>query len=476
MVRRWEPALLVLADAAALTLAWGLYYLVRVPSGLIASHMAPRAFVVPMLVVTTVWLVWFWLFGLYRPWYTRSRLDELLLVARAVTIGIAGLGLVILIDDQTERAQADLRVVIVLYWAILLGCLWLARLLSHGFQRRLLLHGVGREKALIVGTGERAWELWHSLSLDPALGLDVAGFVRTGAVAEADSSWRTAGRGSSDEPEPLGGLADLPTLIDSRGISQVLIACSTAEPEPLRAVLAAGRTRPKLTLQIVPDLYDLVTGQVRLAQLHGFPLIQVSPLLWVPWQKAIKRGLDLAVSTGGLVLGAPVWAALAVAIRLGSPGPILYRQTRVGRGGLPFTLLKFRSMVADAEQLSGPVWATEADPRLTRLGSWMRRYRFDEVPQLLNILRGDMSLVGPRPERPYFVEKLTAEIPLYVRRLRVRPGLTGWAQVRASYDTSLDDVRQKILYDFFYIENLSLRLDLLILIRTLGTVLAGRGR
>ena len=163
-------------------------------------------------------------------------------------------------------------------------------------------------------------------------------------------------------------------------------------------------------------------------------------------------------------------------MKLDSPGPIIYPQKRVGRKGRIFTMYKFRTMFADAESKSGPMWATENDPRVTRLGYWLRKLRIDEIPQLLNVLQGTMSLVGPRPERPHFVDQFRHQIPLYTRRLRVRPGITGWAQVKWKYDTSLDDVKEKTKYDLYYVENISLRMDMKILIITLLTMMKAKGQ
>jgi len=181
------------------------------------------------------------------------------------------------------------------------------------------------------------------------------------------------------------------------------------------------------------------------------------------------------VSLCVLVIGFPFLALIALAIRLDSKGPILYVQKRVGRGGQIFTLYKFRSMVQDAEAKTGPVWAGKNDPRITRVGRVLRKLHLDEIPQFINVLKGDMSLVGPRPERPSFVDEFRTAIPLYERRLNVKPGITGWAQVKHKYDESLTDVIDKLRYDLFYLENMSLALDLKIIFSTMGIVIRGRG-
>ena len=177
-----------------------------------------------------------------------------------------------------------------------------------------------------------------------------------------------------------------------------------------------------------------------------------------------------------LIAFLPIWLLLALIIVIDTKGPVFYTQKRVGRDGKVFTMVKFRSMVVGAEKMTGPVWAQDNDPRITKVGRMMRRLRLDEIPQLVNILMGNMALVGPRPERPFFVEKLRKVFPLYTRRLRIRPGITGWAQVKGEYDQSLDDVKEKLEYDLFYLENMSLRMDLKIILNTLYVMLRGRGQ
>jgi exopolysaccharide biosynthesis polyprenyl glycosylphosphotransferase len=228
-------------------------------------------------------------------------------------------------------------------------------------------------------------------------------------------------------------------------------------------------------LKIMPDLYDIISGQARTNQIYGFPLIEITPQLMPPWEESTKRLIDVAVSALVLGAGLPFWIVTAIVIKLDSPGPVLYRQERVGKDGIPFNIIKFRSMAKDAER-EGPRWSGREDPRITRFGRIIRQLHIDEIPQMFNVLRGDMSLIGPRPERPVFVQKLSKEIPLYQRRLKVRPGITGWAQVKQKYDETIDDVKKKVQYDLFYIENMSLRMDFKIILNTAYHVLMGRGR
>jgi exopolysaccharide biosynthesis polyprenyl glycosylphosphotransferase len=231
-----------------------------------------------------------------------------------------------------------------------------------------------------------------------------------------------------------------------------------------------------VTIKIIPDLYSIVMGQARTNQIYGFPLIEIFPLIMPVWERRFKRLIDMTVAVVILTLGLPLWLILVLIIKLDSRGPIFYRQERVGKDGRVFTIIKFRTMVQNAEQLTGPKWAEKDDPRITCAGRFMRKWRLDEFPQFINVLRGEMSLVGPRPERPYFVEKLKKEVPFYMRRLKVQPGITGWAQVKGTYDNTVEDVKQKLQYDFFYVENISLAMDFKILLHTVYVMLAGRGQ
>jgi exopolysaccharide biosynthesis polyprenyl glycosylphosphotransferase len=268
-------------------------------------------------------------------------------------------------------------------------------------------------------------------------------------------------------------MEDLPRVISRRQIREIIVALDSTDHDRLLDIVARCSAF-NVGLKIVPDLYDIISGMAKTNQIYGFPLIEISPQLLKPWEEATKRSIDVSVSAATLLLGTPFWLIVAAAIKLDSPGPVFYKQERVGKDGDRFKILKFRSMQQYAEK-GGPKWAHKRDPRVTRVGKILRKLHLDEVPQMFNVLRGQMSLIGPRPERPVFVEQLTQEIPMYPRRLKVRPGITGWAQVKHKYDESIDDVKKKVQYDLFYIENISLRMDLKILFSTVSHMLLGKG-
>ena len=223
-------------------------------------------------------------------------------------------------------------------------------------------------------------------------------------------------------------------------------------------------------------MYEVISGLARTEQIYGIPLIQVNPNLNTLYNRYSKRVLDLLISIPSFILVSPFWGIISILIKLDSNGPVLYKQERIGENHRKFTIRKFRSMEYDAEMKTGPVWASDADPRVTRVGGWLRRFRLDEIPQLLNVIKGEMSIIGPRPERPFFIEQLMHEFPFYYRRHKIRPGITGWAQIKQPYDRDINDVRKKLKYDFYYIENLSFSLDMKILASTAWVMLSGKGR
>jgi exopolysaccharide biosynthesis polyprenyl glycosylphosphotransferase len=273
---------------------------------------------------------------------------------------------------------------------------------------------------------------------------------------------------------PRAAIAELPRLIERLGVVEVLITLGPDDHSYLDDVLRACEGL-SVSLKLVPDFYTAVGGMARTEHSYGLPLIEVLPEPIAAWQRVTKRAVDVAVSGTLLVAGLPLWLLLGALVRATSPGPAIYRQQRVGQFGKPFTMLKYRTMVHGAERETGPVWAQKADRRVTPLGRWLRRLRLDEIPQLWNVLLGEMSLVGPRPERPFFVDQHVDQIPLYSRRHRVQPGITGLAQVKWRYDADIDDVRQKLKYDLFYIETMSLGTDAKILLQTVRTALFGNG-
>lgn len=463
MNRRHELIFLVLMDALAAIVANQLWQKARFEWGWFTDPVfsqEPTVATILVFLLTGFWLIVFAFFGLYRERYAASRFDELVTVSKVVTVGILVLFFLLFIDSLDPYSA---RINLVFYWLVMIAFISLGRIFVRSVQKLLILRGKGLHRTLIVGWTDVLDHLYTEVARYPEAGLDIVGAVKL----YRDETEKPAENGQHR-------VEDLPRLIDELEVQDVLIALGPNDGDQLVDVLRLCDGKP-VTLKLVPDFYTIIGGMARTEHMYGLPLIEVLPEPMQAWEQSVKRLLDLLISICVVVIGLPVWILLGILIRLTSPGPAIYKQRRIGRNGREFTMYKFRTMQQDAEAATGPVWATADDPRYTPLGRWLRKTRLDEVPQFFNVLRGDMSLVGPRPERPYFVEKLSQEIPLYSRRHRVKPGITGWAQVKWKYDASLEDVQQKVKYDLFYIENMSLRRDLQILFRTIYTALRGSG-
>ena len=486
MSRRIEILALLWGDALASALA-----LTLVATGPATWNWIPSPFGTPALggaAVVAGWSVLLAFSGLYGERYARGRLDELVTLLKVVAFGSLALFFGLLVDRvETSELRSAFGVYALAQFLAVGG----VRLAIRSVQKALVVRGYGRHKAVVVGWSDRVETLYHDLAEYPAANIEIVGAVRlrdpapvpvlVGAESETIVERYPGGDAlpaGAVEVTPSGApeaaVAELPGLIDRLGVQDVLIALGSDDHETLDQVLRVCDGKP-VTLKLVPDFYAAVGGMARTEHTYGLPLIEVLPEPIPVWERRTKRIADIVVSALVLVVGLPLWLMIGAAVRSSSSGPAIYRQTRVGRDGKTFTMFKYRTMVDDAERETGPVWAERRDSRVTPLGRWLRKLRIDEMPQLVNVFLGHMSLVGPRPERPYFVQQLAAEIPLYSRRHRVQPGLTGLAQVQWQYDDSLESVRQKLKFDLFYIETMSLGLDAKILFQTIRTALAGRG-
>jgi exopolysaccharide biosynthesis polyprenyl glycosylphosphotransferase len=389
-----------------------------------------------------------------------SRIDEASQVVRALIILTMIVILAGIIFERTlhlgPRGWVKLALVAGIFC---ISYRWVFR----SVQKWLFRFNIGTQRTLIVGRNSRSEQVYEQLSSRPKLGYNLLGFV-------------DEPRPDSDSPlQPVVGKIDsLPRLIHEMALDEVIIALERPEHEALLNLMSTINGHP-IEIKILPDMYEAVTGLAKTEHVYGLPLIRINPEFITPFEAFVKRVCDVVLSGSAIIIGAPLLLIIGVIIRLTSSGPAIFTQERVGYRGKRFMMHKYRTMVDDAEQDTGPVWARDDDPRKTSFGRLLRRFRLDELPQLWNVLKGDMSLVGPRPERPAFVDWLVQEFPYYHRRLLVRPGISGWAQVRGVYDRSLDDVRRKLKDDFFYIENMSLRLDLKILLITVWVVLNGKG-
>jgi len=391
--------------------------------------------------------------GLYRVGRTTSRIDELSSVVKSTSVAtLIGVALASLLFKNTSLAMDYSRGVLLYAWLLTISLVTVGRLLHASVRARLRERGWGRDRVLIVGTGEVGRMVHQKIQSNPGLGYEVTGYV----TANGPETGVPLGA------EILGNAAQLAPLIEEHDVDEVIIALPEATHQEILMLLSECE-RGQVTIKVFPDVFQIMASPVGIGDLGGLPLVTVRDIALRGWRRVAKRFMDVVGASAGLVGLSPVMMLVAVLIKLDSQGPVFYVQERMGLDAKPFNMLKFRSMRKNAEQ-QGPGWTVEDDPRVTRLGRLLRQINVDELPQLINVLLGDMSLVGPRPERPIYVNQFRRSIPRYMDRHWEKAGLTGWAQVNGLRgDTS---IAERTKYDLWYIENWSLLLDVKILLRT----------
>lgn len=462
---RWLlSALLLLSDLGMTALAfYGAYEIrARLPLPYPPQNLGAFPRYLPLM---ALWMGYvallFFLSRLYHLGRATSRLDEISRAAAAFSLAaVFTVATASMAFKDTLFAFDYPRAMILYAWGLGIVGVGIGRLVVRGLWGRLRARGWDRSRMLIVGTGEAAEMVIRRIQAAPWFGYEVIGVV----APRSNGITHVAG-------VPVIGMAeDLPDLIYARDIDEVLIAIPEASHEEVLRLIALC-DRSNLSIKIYPDIFQLIATRPSLDDLGGLPLLTVRDVAQRGWRLALKRAMDIVGATVGLILLSPLMLLIALLIKLDSPGPVFYVQERMGLDGRLFLMLKFRSMRADAEK-EGPGWTRPDDPRRTRVGALLRRLNLDELPQLINVLLGDMSLVGPRPERPIYVEQFRRVIPRYMERHREKAGITGWAQINGLRgDTS---IAERTKYDLWYVENWSLWLDIKILLRTLVQTLTFR--
>lgn len=474
-----ERILLVLSDFVALSICFALAFWVQFHSGWIVDKFDPNKtfdqYMYMGIVLNIGWLLLFTCAGLYRSWLLLSRTHQILRVLRAVVVGIVVvivglfgaefLGKVFTNQPLNQDYLYGSRFPwIFIYGGLALALVSIFRLVIYWCLRGLLRLGYGANNLLVLGATDAGRKIAEAFAKTPARGQRVVGFV--------DERYQVIPHEFAGVPV-LGKYSDLPALVKKHKVSGIIIAHDSTSPQEIMRVLVWVCELP-IHIYVVPELYGVVNGQFKGNLVYGFELQELFAFTMPPWQVRVKRIIDIVFGAFLGICSLPFSIFAAIAIKLNDGGPIFYSQERIGLYGKPFTVYKFRTMRTDAEKF-GAQWATKDDPRITKIGKFLRKTRIDELPQILCVLKGDMSMVGPRPERAVFIGKLREQIPFYISRLKMKPGLTGWAQVRHHYDTSIEDVQIKLNYDMYYYENMSLLLDFQILVRTVYVVLTGKG-
>lgn len=440
MSSKKELILLLISDIIFVNLSWSIYYYIRIESGWIIFT-NPPSFWAPMFIVFVYWFFLFYISGLYRHWFVRSRFDEFTTLFRVISLGCLILFFAIFLDDYYKEAQIVSRFLILIYWFLLIFWVSLGRIIIRGFQFRLLKKGYGLRNTLIIGTGDKANEVKEIIYSYPKLGYKFVGFI--GVKEKTENS------------EEVGVLSDLSSVIKNQNIDEVIIASDQKYEELIISTLNICSDL-NVNVKIVPGVYEIVSGMVKSEQVHGIPLVEVKTDLMPFTSTIIKRLFDFIFSLFVLIALLPLLVLVSI-INLLLYKKIFVVEEKVGKKSRVFKSIKFFTDSIGFGKFLSLLW-------------------INEIPQLLNVILNKMSLVGPEPESYNVVQKLSAEIPYFSRRMKVKPGITGWAQIKQkSYYTS-DDYKKKLQYDFYYLENMSLLLDLKIVLNTIILIFSFKGK
>ncbi len=455
-----------LSGAASWTLlfAYRKIYLESTPWSSVSDLVGDFRFQLGLLFIPIFWIALHALAGMYQRPLKRHRVLEISQVTLTTFFGVLVLFFGLLLDDAISSYQqyyASLSVLTIGHWSLTL----FGRLVVTTRTVKRIHSGKWSFSTLVIGGNDRAVRMVEeirALRKDP--GFRFTGFIQAnGADTDLDSLMPN-----------LGKVGDIERVIAEQAIEEVIIAIESGDHAVLEQILNALEGS-ETEIRIIPDIYDILSGSVRMSSIYGAPLIEIDRQIMPQWQVAIKRLMDWVVSLVAIALLAPVFLVVSILVYSTSKGRVFFLQERIGWHGKPFQIIKFRTMAEDAEK-QGPQLSRANDPRITSVGRFLRKSRLDELPQFFNVLRGDMTLVGPRPERAHFIAQIVERAPHYGHLQKVRPGITSWGQVKYGYAENVDEMIQRLRFDLIYIENMSIALDIKILFYTILTVLKGRGK
>ncbi len=466
-----QVAKYVTTDYLAAMLSWFVFFAYRKIITATPYHpftfndLLDKKLIAGLILVPLFWLLIYYVSGEYHNIFKKSRLQELGRTIFITTLGVILIFFLLILDDSIITYKNYYQSFFFL-WCIHFTLTYLPRVTFTSITNSKIQNQKIGFPTLIIGSNEQALQLYLDLQAEPkSVGNQIIGFVTINGGAKTPLS---------DFIPHLGKLENLIDTINSQNIEEVIIAIEPSEREKIQQILVKTKATNVMT-KAIPDLLDILSGSVKMSSLFGVPLIELSHEFLPAWQENLKRVIDVVFSTFALILLSPFLLFLAIGVKMSSKGPILYTHERMGRYGKPFRIYKFRSMYIDAEK-NGPALSSKDDPRVTPFGRMMRRMRFDEVPQFYNVLKGDMSIVGPRPEREYYVDQIVQLAPHYLLLFKVRPGITSWGQVKFGYAENVDEMIKRLKYDIIYLEDMSLYIDLKIMIYTIKTIFQASGK
>lgn len=473
MGKRLRTVMYLLADWLAAALAWTLFNYYRKTevdaqkTGIVPEEIFDQQFLFSIALLPTVWVLTYYLSGTYNNVLRRSRINEFFQTLATSIIGVTVIFFALLLDDSVASYRLYYKMYFVLFTAHFLLTATFRFVLSTGTNRRIHRREFGFN-TIIIGSNERALKMFREVnSLKYGIGNEFIGFVHI----EGKNGYSEK---LSEVLPHLGEYHDLRTIIERYQVEEVIIALESWEHEYIKNIVN-DLGDIGVIIKIIPDMYDILSGHVKMTSILGTPLMEIKNQIIPEWQTSVKRFIDVTVSLFVLIGFSWLYLLIGLLVKLGSKGPMIFKQERIGVHGKPFFIYKYRTMYLDAER-EGPALSSTNDPRVTSFGRFLRKVRLDEMPQFYNVLRGEMSLVGPRPERRYFIERIVEKAPHYKHLHKIRPGITSWGQVKYGYAENVDEMIDRLKFDILYVENMSLLLDFKIMVHTILIVLQGRGK
>jgi len=461
----------LVADLLSAFLAWGIFFYSRkITVDHQSFHLKEQILIdnnlyLGLILIPVFWLVLYLLIGTYYKIYRKSRLKELGQTILTSIIGVILIFFVVLLDDDV-KSYKDYYLSFFILFLLQFGFTFTFRLILTSITAYKIHHRKIGFNTLIVGSDKNAISLYKEFeNQKTSSGNKFIGFAHV----------KNSGDYPLNEFLPhLGHFKNILQIIDKYQVEDIIIAIEPSEHKNIDKILTEINGA-NVVIKVIPDMQDILLGSVKMTAIWDAPLIQISPELMPIWQQSIKRVLDIVVSFVAVAILSPVYIFTAIMVKVSSKGPIFYSHERIGLYGKPFTMYKFRSMYVDAEK-DGPQLSSKLDSRITPFGRYMRKVRLDEIPQFFNVLKGQMSLVGYRPERQYFIDQIIKTAPHYKLLFKVKPGITSWGQVKFGYAENVEQMIQRLKYDILYLENMSLSVDFKIMIYTVLIIIQGRGK